>query len=357
MKKDLQKFQKKPKQKAAKSGGQGKLSYAYTAKSRKMSGSSPKIVNLPKDTIRVTNREYLTDIPGSSDFIISYTRTLNPGNQILFPWLSSVAQRYEKYVFRKLKLMYEPVCPTTTAGTVIVAVDPDASDTAPYSKQQMLAWQLSRRAAPWDEVALDLSRVCNLPQLYVLYGGVAPENTDIKTYAAGTLYTAVQGTGAFSGVLGEIYLEYTVDLSIPNLEVPPVVSGGVTDSDSATVDNNKILGTNPKIKANVPLKWVTGNTFSLSAAGQLLIDIVGQSTIGTSLPPLTVTFEDGTVKVIASANGSISATAGNKFSAKYEIPNAWGDMLLQLPSFSGMAPSSDPSMRISTFLTSFTGAV
>lgn len=356
MKKNVQKSSSG---KPAKSKGY-KLSTAPVARSRQVAGTTPKVTQA-SDRIRVSNREYITDISTINGFTLNLNRIINPGSSILFPWLAPIAQRYEKYSFKSLKFCFESTSSTNTGGSVILAVDPDSSDAPPANKQQMLAWRMSNRSAPWDRSTLECKSICSLPPLYVLYGSVQPANTDIKSYSIGTFYCGTQAAAVVSDV-GELYVEYVVDLMIPNQEVPPVVSGGVVPTATTGMAGSSMFGSvAPKILANIPIKWNAGtNTMNLSAVGDILVDLVGKSSGAMGAQgALTALFADGVSRLIAPINGSTAnpTGAGQYFSYKYLIDNAWGDMVVSFPTLSGVDTTMNPSVRLSTFASAFQSAI
>jgi len=65
---------------------------------------------------------------------------INPGQASTFPWLSTIAKQYEKYVIERLAFIYKKeVSEYATAGQtgkVIMSVDYDAADAPPATKQQ-----------------------------------------------------------------------------------------------------------------------------------------------------------------------------------------------------------------------------
>lgn len=87
--------------------------------------------------VRVRRTEYLTPaVIGAGDdkgpirliskdkdgaFTSLMNVAVNVGSRLVFPWLSNLAQSFEGWIMNKLKLNYNPTCPTTTTGSVVVA--------------------------------------------------------------------------------------------------------------------------------------------------------------------------------------------------------------------------------------------
>lgn len=171
-----------------------------------------------RNSTRVVHREYLNDILGSTTFAVDTVININPGFASSFPWLSAIAARYETYRFNRLSFCYETTSATTAVGSVIMAVDYDASDSAPVTKAQMLSYKGAVRASPWEMVSYhcdpaDLQkRLNNFTRL-----GAVPSGTDLKLYDCGVLYVGVAGNAAATAI-GELYVDYDVTLSTPQLE-------------------------------------------------------------------------------------------------------------------------------------------
>lgn len=169
--------------------------------------------------MNVKHREFVADIAiEEAGFQLQYQFGVNPGNSGLFPWLSTVARRFELYRFRRLRVIYEPQTGTTSTGTIMLAIDYDASDPPPLDKTQMMSYKNAVRSPQWSGCAHDSAQadLHRLKTNYVL-SGVAPPNSDIKTFDIGNLFVAVQSDGALQSA-GELYVEYDVDLITPQID-------------------------------------------------------------------------------------------------------------------------------------------
>lgn len=52
-------------------------------------------------------------------------------------WLAQVSDLYSKYRWRRCTLIYIPKCPTTTSGSVVMALTYDRNDAAPTTRSQL----------------------------------------------------------------------------------------------------------------------------------------------------------------------------------------------------------------------------
>jgi len=191
----------------------GRTKSVPVATTRQVVIQKPKIAATPDGVIVFKHTEYVADLQGSVDFD-SRTLALNPGNEDVFPYLSNIAASFEYYKFRKLKLRYEPSCSTTTAGVVMLCIDYDASDSSPLGKTAFMMNQNATRCSSWSRSTMDLVAKANGAQVkrFVL-NDAPPPNTDVKMYNLGNLFIATQGSTAVP--IGEIYVDYEVELSVP----------------------------------------------------------------------------------------------------------------------------------------------
>lgn len=191
---------------------------APVAISRNVTIGMPSISQDNRST-RVRHREYITDVSASGSAFTIRSFPLNPGLGATFPWLADVAGRYESYVFRSMRIIYQPLCPTSTPGSLMMAVDYDARDAAPSGKVELMAMSHSTRSSVWDKATytsapLDLRKFGI--QRYVRAGPL-PANSDIKTYDVGNLFVGTSNTPASATALGELYVEYDVELYTPQI--------------------------------------------------------------------------------------------------------------------------------------------
>jgi len=168
--------------------------------------------------------EFITDFSGSTTFGGAGTNTpvitgtalqfpANPGQSVVFPWLSSLANRFEKYVFTKLEFYYKhEVSQFATAGTigkVAMTFDYDSADSPPTNKQIMLDSDPHADGMPCEDILLrvDCREAFNNGPKYVR-PGILPGGTDIKTYDAGILFIAGIGNASNTTAIGELHVRY-----------------------------------------------------------------------------------------------------------------------------------------------------
>jgi len=221
----------------------------------------------------VSNDEFVGAIVGSVAFA-NIAFACNPGQAILFPWLSVESTQWEKYVFEMLEFYYEhevsEFATNGTTGKIILAFDYDAADPPPTTKSQVENTEPHIDAMPCEDILLkcnprDLSGNTDLH--YVRKGNV-PGGADIRLYDVGILNVATQGNQNTSEI-GELHVRYRCRFEVPILE----------STNSAPVNNqvSQFASTAPQtITRAVPAVQVvaTVNTNGLTAvntAGSIVL--------------------------------------------------------------------------------------
>jgi hypothetical protein len=162
----------------------------------------------------ISNKALLMDVSGSTPFSV-FPLAINPGLPSFELWLSKIAANYESYKFLSLEFFYEPEAATSATGSIILAIDYDAGDSAPTTKAQICSYRSTVRCAPWTpcvhrSLHEDLNKRCS----YFVRAGGIPPGKDINLYDVGNLYIGTVGQGG-TIVIGEIWVRYTIKLMTP----------------------------------------------------------------------------------------------------------------------------------------------
>lgn len=183
---------------------------------------APSITSLGMNC-RVRHSEFITIVNGVSNgvYTVAFEAPINAGNAVLFPWLSTIASRYESYRFNTLRFEYRPLCATTQPGLVALIVDPDESDPTPESLSEALNYGIRTRSNVWNSCTLSvpsgaLNRVVASHFIDTTGSGGGTPSADQHTFNAGFLFVAFQGTTVGTG-LGTLEVEYDVLLSTPEM--------------------------------------------------------------------------------------------------------------------------------------------
>jgi len=249
--------------------------------------SSASMRSTGKGNMIVTHREYIQDIVPDTEtnnnvFQVLVSENINPGNQLLFPWLSAIATRFETYQFRALRFIYEPQCATTSVGTMSQVIDYDALDDAPQTKLQMMAYKGAVRSPPWfcsqfNAAAQDLRKM----KEYYVRNTAQQGGGDARVYDVGNYFLAYEGPADNAGAAGELYIEYTVELKTPNLQ--PFVLSGQSLNQGTDVAGGYVVPSNGQAVS-------TQGPLTVSVVGSTADNgfLVGSSAPGTYLMVVTV---------------------------------------------------------------------
>jgi len=178
---------------------------------------------------RISHRELVTSVSGTSAFTVANTFALNPGLATSFPWLSTQALGWEQYKFHRLRFCYYSRCSTATPGSMMLVPDYDAADASPATEIVASAYRDVVEEVPWvTEFCCDLDPKAMIEpgdRKYVRTTGLAA-NLDVKTYDSGQLFVCTTDGSATNW--GKLWVEYDVEFFVPQL--PP---SGSSNSPSA----------------------------------------------------------------------------------------------------------------------------
>jgi hypothetical protein len=201
-----------------------------------------------KEGVVVCNREFIGVVASSGSGFNQLLRLrVNPGSARTFPWLSTMANSWETYRFRKLRFEYIARCPTTTPGSIFISPDYDAQDGAPINEVVQSAIKGTVEDGPWKSLNVDLSPA-NMNRAFKSHftmddARFGNTTQDEKTIDAGQVFLSTETDGAAK--LGRLWVSYECELNTPQ---PP------------EVDNN--LGSRLVDFSAVPTN--TGSTFPAS---------------------------------------------------------------------------------------------
>jgi len=256
--------------------GRGLLTEVPVGTSRLVRMQQPRLsssYSKGKAVTTIHHREYLADIAGSVGFQANLF-PINPGMVITFPWLSTIANNWDSYLFRRLEFSYETACSSATPGSVMMSIDFDAADPTPTSKLQLMTYDNAVRSASWQEACYDAT-LLNLHKFGTQrFTRAAPlaANLDIKTYDVGNLFIATSGQ-ADGNPIGELYVEYTVDLFTP--QISPTSAGVIGNPARIVSDDGQspiaIFGAAAVVTGSSVT--ATGSTITFLEPGQYLLSL------------------------------------------------------------------------------------
>lgn len=320
--------------------------YAPLALSRSFKTGMPKVSGSAYSgdgRVRVQHREYVADVLGSVAFAVN-SYSVNPGLSSLFTWLAPIANQYESYLFRGLRFEFETQKSASTSGSVMMAVDFDASDAAPVNKQQLMSYHDSVRSAVWNECRFtaDSKDLQKFGAQRFVRSGALSANRDIKTYDIGNLFIATQGC-ADATAIGELYVVYDVDLMTPQSDVGgEALTGSAKIVGAGTVNLANPFGTvSGTVTGGIPLTAV-GGTITFNRVGQYFLE---QSVGGTVIA--TQATQTGTATVTITEFQVNAAQTAAAVSYIIKINNVGETVILN---YTGHATSVDATTtRISSY--------
>lgn len=277
----------KPKRKRNKKNKNREMEYTVSApiatgKIRQM--SRPSFGN--KSKFVVSQKEFITDLNGSVAFTVN-SFSINPGLNNTFPWLQQFGPNFEQYRFKNLEFCFESEQASSSIGSIMMAVDYDAADLAPASKQQLMTYDGATRGQPWTSFTYKTDPVARKAYLkrYIRTGTLSA-NLDIKTYDVGTLFVATQGQ-ADASVIGELYVKYDVEFFTPAADANTPVSGGrITAGGTITAAN--VLGTAPVVDGSASGLSVDANSLvTVDRRGTYIFEVVLQVPAAATLTATT----------------------------------------------------------------------
>jgi len=265
--------------------------------------------------ILFSHSEYVSDILSSVAFS-STVYYINPGNPVLFPWLSQLASLYEIYDFEGLVFEYRPTSGTSVnsstgaVGTVLMATEYDVYDAGFSNKREMDSAEYSSSGTQYDTFLHPIE--CDPKRNVIRSNYVIPGlNTitgipgDARMDFLGSMSVATTGQGANGASIGELWVSYKVRLSRPVLETN-LITSNFTQHTTGTV---AALNTSPVILTN---HSAGGSPFGISISGtstSMIFTINNQAAYtGRYLIVMGCWFTGSTV---LTPSGSVQALTGN----------------------------------------------
>jgi hypothetical protein len=216
---------------------------------------------------RIVNREYISDIAGTTGFGVNKF-SVNPGSSTTFPWLSSQADAWEQYHLRSLEFHFVPSCATAKIGRVILAPDYDAVDPSPVTKAQVLTYQDTVVSGSWTEVVGHCNPASMFPTGPRKFIRTGPVPGSLKLFDACNFYCCTDGQDN-TDTIGELWVSYDIELFVPQtVETSPVAQ---------VVSYYEIISGAQTLASGVPE----------AVAFELIVDPIGfgTPTLGVFTPP------------------------------------------------------------------------
>lgn len=244
---------------------------------------------------------------------------INPALAGVFPWCSQLARSYDKYRFKKLKFEFRSVVPTTTAGVVMMSFDYDTLDTLPVSKFEHAQTTPNVESNSFNSFELKVQ--CDNQYRFCRQGSIT--GVDLKTYDFGQL--VISSSYGAAALVGEIYVDYEVELSKPSHGSPIFANIAASGSKTAPLTTTSISGMAPPCRVS----GTTGLVFDRPGEYFILVYIAG-TVLSVGNPPSFV----GTASagaVCTAASSIVVDAAATTAVATFRCRVGAGDTLLMTP--------------------------
>jgi hypothetical protein len=269
---------------------------APVAINRRTRNRRPRITGV-SGGITIKHREYIGELNGSTTFT-AQSYQLQPGLSQSFPWLSGIANNFEKYKMHSIKLCYVNVSATSERGRVTMAFDRDPLDSDPTSKIDLFSYNGAVEGAVWSP--LELTVPVDKDALFTRRGLIS--GTDLKTYDMGKLVVA-SSNNADTSIVGELFLEYNIELMIPQPASCPSAAYHATSGVSKTA----IFGTTLTQAGTFPAT-VTSSSITFHSTGYYAMSIQATGTAPGDLDPAGSTITIGPATETKNGDGSTHTT-------------------------------------------------
>jgi len=307
MEKSKARAAQKPRRSSRRNGGNGGKPRQSNPRGLRKSENAPVAYNTTISSYRNNQPTILTrgavTVVSNMEFFGTYSSTAttfnatsyacNPGVPDMFPWLSGIANQYEKYRFRKLVFHYITRAATTAVGNVAIAFDYDAMDPIPGDFLTLASYKDKSIGCVWKDATIVLNLRDDLALARYVRSTVPAGNYDLKTYDIGQLIVGADGVSA--AIMGVMGVEYTVELITPQSQ--QTLAGCTTAS--AGLDATHLVGSNwvsdqqgviPVSNINPATGIASTSVLYQTAAywqGMMVIRITGAAGLAADWAPVT----------------------------------------------------------------------
>lgn len=179
----------------------------------------------------IEHKEYIASIVGSATYA-GPSFQINPGLAATFPWLSTQANSWEMYRFLRLQFTFVSDVGSNTVGRIIITPEYDPDDAPPTTIQEAYAIKDTVASGVWTSLTATFRRE--------LMGAVTQwkniRNVPVlgtkATYDVGFVTVATNAVTPGLGI-GDFFVEYAVELKVPQLGGIRAISTGYPVSDFA----------------------------------------------------------------------------------------------------------------------------
>jgi len=209
-------------------------------------------------SVVLRHREFIGSINGSVGFTVQKNLVINPGLPASFPWLSSIASRFQEYDIKGMVFHYVPTSGTfngTSAalGSVMIQTSYRVSDSAPSSKLEMMNEYWSNEVVPFETMAhpIECDPKENPFNIHYVRNVPVPGSEPLM-YDVGRTFVATQGQ-ASTDQLGDLWVTYEVELKKPLIASPALASPAYYGASYTGPTSASFFGTPATSAGNLPV--------------------------------------------------------------------------------------------------------
>jgi len=214
----MQKHKNAKKTKPKKSNKQTAKTIVSVNEVRKMGSALP---NNKKVTV-ISKKEFLTNVLANTDGTARFEKyEMNPARKVSFPWLSQVAIAYERYRFKKFKILFEPSVSTIIPGIVALAPEFDIDEPLPTEKKVLFQYEYLKRDTPFRRFEYNVLETdvrttswmfCRSEDLALVKDPKLYDSLYMILYTEG-----ITGLPFVGGVIGELWIDYEIEFKNPTI--------------------------------------------------------------------------------------------------------------------------------------------
>jgi len=227
----------------------------------------------------VRHKEFLGEVKGKGAFTIIRSLPVNPGMPETFPWLSTIASKFQEYRVKGLVYHYVPTSGTAVSssnaalGSVMIQTNYRAGDSAPSSKQELLNEYWATESVPCSAFChpIECDPKENPYNLHYVRGGGLPSGADRLLYDLGTTYVAVSGMQTDDQVVGDLWVTYEIELKKPVVvsdvaQTSQAFAAQIADDSGSITGTTIFTGTQTiSTYGNIQDFTLSGNTLTIPA--------------------------------------------------------------------------------------------
>lgn len=258
------------------------------------------IMHKDKGAVRISHREYICDIPMTSDFKCT-TYTINPVNETLFPWLRYPAAAFSEWSMSGLIFEVKSLAANAISGdnagmgSITASVNYDVYGDPPRTKAEANNAMYAVSCKPSESMMCPVE--CDPddnPSKILRVGQAGTDSSDRHFYNMGNLNIVTQGANSPYPAVAELWATYDIWLYKP-------IMTGLGDPRQY---HSSLSGVPAPCNYNTPFNLFSvtdtyTNTFQLSVANSgvitfpftltkgtlfgVIINYVGSPTVGVSL--------------------------------------------------------------------------